>query len=307
MFSYRQHHHHHDNHCKENPFVCSFSFCAKHFPLHLHSGNRWLSSLPKQFTNSDYVTNSQWWVIIINPKTYDFCTGLFHHLGALPWPCGLCDQFCCIRVTQPIDHYLFLTVWSSVNPGFLFTLCTIPNQSQFLALTLFICKFHHHSFCCQITPSPKLLHLTFQFMKCNSSVFSRGSIYQNVYESFSELCCNKKSSKVWHFFKQKFAWFIKTLQNCPNVTMFNSLFGFHLFVFSSFSLSTFLSLFVFLSDITRSNVWGVSKVTLCDQILKWHWLTHWPRVGIELPGQLKKALNSDFNWGPLHYEIGLLK
>ena len=31
----------------------------------------------------------------------------------------------------------------------------------------------------------------------------------------------------------------------------------------------------------------VSKVTLCVKILKWQWLTHWPRSGIELPGQLK--------------------
>ena len=31
----------------------------------------------------------------------------------------------------------------------------------------------------------------------------------------------------------------------------------------------------------------VSKVTLCVKILKWHPPSHWPRSGIELPGQLK--------------------
>ena len=33
----------------------------------------------------------------------------------------------------------------------------------------------------------------------------------------------------------------------------------------------------------------VSKVTLCVKILNWHWVTQWPRSGIELPGQLKKV------------------
>ena len=33
----------------------------------------------------------------------------------------------------------------------------------------------------------------------------------------------------------------------------------------------------------------VSKVTLCVKILKWHSLTQSARVGIELPGQLKRS------------------
>ena len=38
-----------------------------------------------------------------------------------------------------------------------------------------------------------------------------------------------------------------------------------------------------------SEGYQVSKVTLCVKILKWHLITQWPRVGIELPGQLKRT------------------
>ena len=197
-------------------------------------------------------------------------------MGALPWPCGLCDQFCCIRVTQPIDHFLFLTVWSSVNPGFLFTLCTIPNQSQFLALTLFICKFHHHGFCCQIALSLKLLHLTFQFMKCNyQNVYIH--IYIYIYESLSELCCNKKSHIVWHFFKQKFAWFIKTCPKLPwhhNVQLSFWFWSFCLFLIVSFNLFVFFCVYVWyhsircLKGLKSYSLWPNYKVTLTDPLTK---------------------------------------
>ena len=80
--------------------------------------------------------------------------------------------------------------------------------------------------------------------------------------------------------------------------------SFCIFVFSSFCLFVFLSfcLFVFLSfclsvflsrhhSDQMSEGSEVSKVTLCVKVLKWHplshWLTHSPRSGIELPGQLK--------------------
>ena len=63
----------------------------------------------------------------------------------------------------------------------------------------------------------------------------------------------------------------------PDITILNSLFG----------------LFVFLSGHhfdQMSEGSQVSKVALCVEILKWQWVSDWrqrPRVGIELPGQLK--------------------
>ena len=79
----------------------------------------------------------------------------------------------------------------------------------------------------------------------------------------------------------------------------NSKLSFCFFFF--FFLLVFLSscLFVFLSghhSDQMSEGSQVSKVTICVNILKWQWvidsLTHWPRSGIELPGQLKTS----FTW-----------
>ena len=65
------------------------------------------------------------------------------------------------------------------------------------------------------------------------------------------------------------------MQNCPDITILNSLFVFLSFCFFvSLSYCLFVYLSVRVQTSLWSNVWKVSKVTLCVQILKW-------------PGQLK--------------------
>ena len=112
---------------------------------------------------------------------------------------------------------------------------------------------------------------------------------------------------------------IARVRNCPDVAILSSLFGLRLFDFLTFCLVLFFPfclffticlfvffpfcLFVFLSwqhSDQMSEGSQVSKVTLCVKILKWqsvtHPLSHWPRSGIELPGQLKINFikNNDF-------------
>ena len=102
---------------------------------------------------------------------------------------------------------------------------------------------------------------------------------------------------------------IAKVRKCPNITIVNSLSGclsfFFFFFCNSFVISyyefcsfVFLFFCIFLCAFLSghqsdqmsegSQVW---KVTLCVKILKWRSVsqsvTHWPRSGIELPGQLK--------------------
>ena len=99
-------------------------------------------------------------------------------------------------------------------------------------------------------------------------------------------------------------YFFVFLPFCPFV-LFSfcplALLSFFLFVFLSFCTFRnfcilYFCLFVFSSwhhTDQMSEGSQVSKVTICVKILKWqwltavHWLTDWPRSGIELPGQLK--------------------
>ena len=120
----------------------------------------------------------------------------FCHFSAFPRPCGLCDQFCCITVARPIHPFLLLTVWSSVNPGFLpiyaqlcqmNNLCTACAQSpinhNFL---LWPCSSANStttvSHSAKSPPSTKPLHLTFfQFMKCNwISTLKSSAVVQRI-------------------------------------------------------------------------------------------------------------------------------
>ena len=110
---------------------------------------------------------------------------------------------------------------------------------------------------------------------------------------------------------------IARVQKCPDITILYSLFGLCLFICSSFCpfflffclfscpfvfLPFYLFVFLFrnYSDQMSEGSW-VSKVTLCVKILKWQsltrWLTHWPRSGLKLPGQLKNVLSCyPFSW-----------
>ena len=95
------------------------------------------------------------------------------------------------------------------------------------------------------------------------------------------------------------AWMVKNIarvRNCPDVAIVNSLCGpcrcvFVLFLsFCNFVFYFFIFLSSHHSD-QMSEGSLVPKAILCAEILKWHWvsdwLSHWPRSGIELPGQLK--------------------
>ena len=106
------------------------------------------------------------------------------------------------------------------------------------------------------------------------------------------------------------------MQNCPHFTILNYLLFSYILCFCAFVLlcfcvfmflcfcvfCVFLSFLCFLSFLSfwlfvflskhhsdqMSEESQVSKITLCVKIQKWHSATHWPRSGIELPGQLKK-------------------
>ena len=75
------------------------------------------------------------------------------------------------------------------------------------------------------------------------------------------------------------------VRDCPDITISNSM-------CVALSIRPFVFLCSHHSD-QMSEESQVSKVTLCVQILKWQWLTHWPRVGKELPGQLKNVVTID--------------
>ena len=71
-----------------------------------------------------------------------------------------------------------------------------------------------------------------------------------------------------------------------SISLLFSIFFFTFLVFFLHLCSFFLS--TYHSD-QMSEGSEVSKVTLCVKILKWQSATHWPRSGIELPGQLKNS------------------
>ena len=73
-----------------------------------------------------------------------------------------------------------------------------------------------------------------------------------------------------------------------------------LLYFLPFCLFVFLSFCLFVYTSCWSNVWRVSSLkshSLCrySKVAVTHWVTHWPRSGIELPGQLKTNSQLELN------------